>query len=79
MLEQPAGIFELLSKKLLRHNLLSLMLALQENLDYEDTIKLLLKYDKHGIIFLFIEHPSLNKAVKRQFILEVFKYSLIRE
>lgn len=59
--------------------MLDLLLALQENLDFEEVIKLLLKYDKNGLIFLFIENPRLNLKVRKDFILEVFKYSLVRE
>lgn len=63
----------------MRKDLLELLFALQDNLDYEEVIKLLIKYDKNGLIFLLLEDPRLKLNVKKDFILEVFKYSLVRE
>ena len=63
----------------MRTNILSLLIALQDQLDCDDIIKLLIKYNRAGCIFLLIEDSHMKEANKHQFLLEVFRYSMQRE
>jgi hypothetical protein len=53
--ELPQNNTEKVSKVKSRKNLVSLLIALQEQLDTDEIVKLLVKYDRQGCIFIFIE------------------------
>jgi hypothetical protein len=40
--------------------LLNLVIALQTKLDFEDTIKLLIKFEQERLIYKLIDHPKLE-------------------
>jgi hypothetical protein len=69
----------MLSKKMHRKNLIDMLVALQEQLDSDDIVRMLVKFDRVGIIFLLIEDDRLDIKLCEKFILDVFKYSIERE
>jgi hypothetical protein len=64
MSELPENNFDKLNKARQRKNLVSLLIALQEQLDTDEIVKLLVKYDRIGSLFLLIEDKRFDKTFR---------------
>lgn len=62
-----------------RRSIVEMIIALQEQLDSDEIVKLLIKYDRVGCIFLSIDDKRFDKNLQHQFIIDVFRYALTRE
>ena len=56
---------QILERKKKQIALNNLIIALQTKLDFEDIIKLLIKFKHEGVIYKLIDHPKLELLIKK--------------